>query len=208
MVKSNYDWTSWKDQQLTVNQRLNVWWQKQKKVHWIDWNIFVYELKERKRLHCSHTVNILVRRLFICLMFMLCFIFFSTLLSFCGQIGCVPGIWWHHWRLLGRSFSFCCVCLNMIDCIKMVALKKNNPQPSRLLLAKCELCSFFFHSCCTESKLHNPIPCYKLSLFLSLSVALLPLHMFDLWNPTSFHHMAHLWLPHSLYRPFVLTLSS
>lgn len=134
--------------------------------------------------------------------------FFSTLLSFCGQIGCVPGIWWHHWKLLGRSFSFCCVCLNMIDCIKMVALKKNNPQPSRLLLAKCELCSFFFHSCCTESKLHNPIPCYKLSLFLSLSVALLPLHMFDLWNPTSFHHMAHLWLPHSLYRPFVLTLSS
>lgn len=81
---------------------------------------------------------------------------FSTLLSFCGQIGCVPGIWWHHWRLLGRSFSFCCVCLNMIDCIKMVALKKTNPQPSRLLLAKCELCSFFFHSCCTESKLHNP----------------------------------------------------
>lgn len=172
--------------------------------------------------------------------------FFSTLLSFCGQIGCVPGIWWHHWRLLGRSFSFCCVCLNMIDCIKMVALKKNNPQPSRLLLAKCELCSFFFvlhweqttQSCSTKSTSstqttwtclyslyyllvnffrsplktqqleEKPIPCYKLSLFLSLSVALLPLHMFDLWNPTSFHHMAHLWLPHSLYRPFVLTLSS
>lgn len=148
--------SSWKDQQLTVNQRLNVWWQKQKKAHSIDWNTFVYELKERKkRLHCSHTVNILVRRLFICLMFMLCFIF-STLLSFCGQIGCVPGVWWHHWRLLGRSFRFCCVCLNMIACIKMVALKKNNPQPSRLLLAKCELCSFFFHSCCTEGKLHNP----------------------------------------------------
>lgn len=129
MVKSNYDWTSWKDQQLTVNQRLNVWWQKQKKVHWIDWNIFVYELKEKKKatlqsygkyfsqkiIHLSHVHVVLY--------------FFSTLLSFCGQIGCVPGIWWHHWRLLGRSFSFCCVCLNMIDCIKMVALKKTTLSP-------------------------------------------------------------------------------
>lgn len=66
--------------------------------------------------------------------------FFSTLLSFCGQIGCVPGIWWHHWRLLGRSFSFCCVCLNMIDCIKMVALKKKttlSPRGCCLLNVSC-----------------------------------------------------------------------
>lgn len=138
-----------------VNQRQNVWWQKTEKssLNWLK-HICIW-IKRENRLHCSHTVNILVRRLFICLMFMLCFYFFSTLLSFCGQIGCVPGIWWHHWRLLGRSFSFCCVCLNMIGCIKRLLFKKN-PQPSRLLLAKCELCSFFFPSCCTEGKLHNP----------------------------------------------------
>lgn len=155
MVKSNYDWTSWKDLQLTVNQRLNVWWQKQKKVHWIDWNIFVYELKERKRLHCSHTVNILVRRLFICLMFMLCFIFFYSFVLLWSN-------WVCSWDLVAslkvtwQELQFL-LCLFKHDRLhKNGCFKKNNPQPLRLLLAKCELCSFFFHSCCTESKLHNP----------------------------------------------------
>lgn len=42
------------------------------------------------------------------------------------------------------------------------------------------LVNFFKSPLKTQQLEEKPIPCYKFSLFLSLSVALLPLHMFDL----------------------------